>query len=80
MEKLGSAVSIQFLMNVIPPIFAAPIGSQIIARTAADAGVSEVSREAYKYLIVFCALISFFSSLLLVPVRLTLSRRLIAKV
>ena len=29
MEKLGSAAAIQFLMNVIPPIFAAPIGARV---------------------------------------------------
>lgn len=29
MERLGSAAAIQFLMNVIPPIFAAPIGARV---------------------------------------------------
>ncbi|KAH9831426.1 major facilitator superfamily domain-containing protein [Rhodofomes roseus] len=78
MERLGSAVAIQYLMNVIPPIFASPIGARLIS--ALQSGVSEESREAYRYLIVFSALTSVVASLLLVPVRLRYSRQLIAKV
>lgn len=82
MEKFGSAVALQFLMNVIPPIFSAPIGSQIISRTISASGgkISLDSAEAYKYLIVFCALASMISSLFLVPVRLGFSRKVFAKV
>jgi len=80
MEKLGSAVAIQFLANVIPPIFAVPIGSRIIADTAAKYGVSEESGKAYRFLIVWCALVPVFASLLLVPVRLQFSRKLWVKV
>ncbi|PCH39754.1 MFS general substrate transporter [Wolfiporia cocos MD-104 SS10] len=80
MEKLGSAVAIQFLMNVIPPIFAVPIGSRIIADTAAMYGVSEQSQEAYRYLIVWCALVPIVASWLLVPVRLQFSKKLFVKV
>ncbi|EPT01309.1 hypothetical protein FOMPIDRAFT_1120752 [Fomitopsis schrenkii] len=80
MERLGSAAAIQFLMNVIPPIFAAPIGARIIAGTANNTGVSQDSRDAYKYLIVFCALTPIVASLLLVPARLHFSKKLLAKV
>ncbi|TFY64370.1 hypothetical protein EVJ58_g2652 [Rhodofomes roseus] len=80
MERLGSAAAIQFLMNVIPPIFAAPIGARIISGTSSSAGVFQDSREAYKYVIVFCALTPIVASLLLVPVRLHFSKKLLAKV
>ncbi|GBE89506.1 major facilitator superfamily domain-containing protein [Sparassis latifolia] len=80
MEKLGSAAAIQFLMNVIPPIFAVPIGSKIISDTAASMGVSADSGDAYRYLIVWCALMPIASALVLVPVRLVFSKRLLAKV
>lgn len=29
MERLGSAAAFQYLMNVIPPIFASPIGARV---------------------------------------------------
>ncbi|KAH9924765.1 major facilitator superfamily domain-containing protein [Fomitopsis serialis] len=80
MERLGSAAAIQFLMNVIPPMFASPIGARIIAGTSSANGISQDSREAYKYLIVFCALAPMVASLLLVPVRLHFSKKLFAKV
>jgi hypothetical protein len=80
MEKLGSALAIQFLTNVLPPIFSAPIGSQIIARTAADAGISEVSQEAYRYLIVYCGLSTIFSSFLLLMARGKITWRVFHKV
>ena len=53
---------------------------QIIAGTSRSMGVSQDSREAYKYLIVFCALTPIVASLLLVPVRLHFSKKLLAKV
>ena len=53
---------------------------QIIAGTSSSLGVSQDSREAYKYLIVFCALTPIVASLLLVPVRLHFSKKLLAKV
>ncbi|KAF9071293.1 major facilitator superfamily domain-containing protein [Rhodocollybia butyracea] len=80
LEKLGSAVAIQFLTNVLPPIFAAPIGSQIIAATARSAGVTIDNVEAYKFLIVWAGLVPMVSSLILVPVRLGFSRKLFEKV
>ncbi|KAH9934336.1 major facilitator superfamily domain-containing protein [Fomitopsis serialis] len=80
LEKLGTAVAVQFLAVVIPPIFTVPIGSRIIGATAAHLDVSQESREAYKYLIVYSFLISTVSSLFLLPVRLRFSKRLIAKV
>ncbi|KAF9071305.1 major facilitator superfamily domain-containing protein [Rhodocollybia butyracea] len=80
LEKLGSAVALQFLTNVLPAIFAAPIGSQIIAATAANAGISIDDVEAYKFLIVWAGLASVVSSLILVPVRLGFSTKLLERV
>lgn len=80
MEKLGSAVAIQFLMNVIPPIFAVPVGSRIIADTASKYGIREDSGRAYRFLIIWCALVPVLASLLLVPIRLRFSRKLWDKV
>jgi MFS family permease len=78
--KLGSAVSIGFLVNVLPPIFAAPIGSMIIARTASNDDISTNSPRSYLGLIIFCALTPIVASLFLVPVRLRFSKKLLAKV
>ncbi|CCM05470.1 uncharacterized protein FIBRA_07691 [Fibroporia radiculosa] len=80
MEKLGSAVAIQFLMNVIPPIFAVPIGSRIIASTASSSRFAENPRAAYRYLIIWCFLASIVASILLIPVRMGFSKRILAKV
>jgi len=80
LQKLSAAVSIGFLVNVIPPIFAAPIGSMIIARTASNANISQNSPGAYGGLIVFCAITPIVAALFLVPVRLRFSRKLLAKV
>ncbi|CCL98419.1 uncharacterized protein FIBRA_00416 [Fibroporia radiculosa] len=80
MEKLGSAVAIQFLTNVIPPIFAVPIGSRIISSTARMYGIGQETGEAYRFLIVYSAVIPVCAAMLLVPVRLRFSRRLWAKV
>ncbi|KAF9071303.1 hypothetical protein BDP27DRAFT_1502831 [Rhodocollybia butyracea] len=79
-EKLGSAVAIQFLTNVLPAIFAGPIGSQIIAASAANAGISIDNVAAYRFLIVCAGLVSIVSSLILVQVRLGFSRKLLEKV
>lgn len=80
MEKLGSAVAIQFLMNIIPPIFAVPIGSRLIAETAAMYQIPEESGKAYRFLIIWCALVPILAATLLVPVRLRFSKRLWVKV
>ncbi|OSX59972.1 hypothetical protein POSPLADRAFT_1059268 [Postia placenta MAD-698-R-SB12] len=80
MEKLGSAVAIQFLMNVIPPIFAVPIGSRLIAETAAMYQIPEESGKAYRFLIIWCALVPILAATLLVLVRLRFSKRLWVKV
>ncbi|KZT09318.1 MFS general substrate transporter [Laetiporus sulphureus 93-53] len=80
MQKLGSAVAIQFLMNVIPPIFAVPIGSRIIADTAAMYGIGVDTGRAYRYLIVWCALVPIVAAALLLPVRLMFSKKLFVKV
>ncbi|KAF9061494.1 major facilitator superfamily domain-containing protein [Rhodocollybia butyracea] len=79
-EKLGSAVAIQFLTNVLPAIFAGPIGSQIIVASAANAGISIDNVAAYRFLTVCAGLVSIVSSLILVQVRLGFSRKLLEKV
>ena len=83
MQKLGSAISIQFLVNVIPPIFAAPIGSKIISLTLSSATSSDpkaAGAEAYRGLIIFCALAPIVAGLFLVPVRVRFSTKVWAKV
>ncbi|OSX58815.1 hypothetical protein POSPLADRAFT_1035912 [Postia placenta MAD-698-R-SB12] len=80
LPRLGSAVALQFLMNVIPPVFAVPIGSRIINATAASHHVAEESRTAYKYLIVFTFLVPVIASFMLIPVRLGFSKKLMVKV
>ncbi|KZT63571.1 MFS general substrate transporter [Daedalea quercina L-15889] len=80
MEKLGTAVAVQFLAVAVPPIFTVPLGSRIIAAGAAHYGVSEESQEAYRFLVVWTFLIATVSSACLVPVRMRFSREWIAKV
>jgi hypothetical protein len=90
MQKLGSAISIQFLVNVIPPIFAAPIGSKIISLTLTTTSLNSnsgpkaegpgVGAEAYMGLIIFCALAPIVAALFLVPVSARFSMMVWAKV
>lgn len=80
MERMGTAVALQFLAVVIPPVFTVPIGSRIVDDTVAHYGVSPNSREAYRYLIVYSTLISIVAAAMLLPVRARFSRKLLAKV
>lgn len=80
LPKLSAAVSIGFLVNVLPPIFAAPIGSMIISRTATNAHISTNAPGSYGGLIVFCAICPIVASMFLVPVRLRFSSAFWAKV
>jgi hypothetical protein len=75
MERLGSALAIQFLMNVLPPTFATPIGSKII-----EAGGGLADRAAFRWVIVWVGLMSIVAAACLIPVRLALTRRLLVKV
>lgn len=59
-------------MNVVPPIFAAPIGAQLNDGTASLLGVDLNSAPAYRYLIVWSGLAYMVSGLLLVVVRFML--------
>ncbi|KZT00376.1 MFS general substrate transporter [Laetiporus sulphureus 93-53] len=79
-EKLGTAVSFQFLAVIIPSIFSVPLGSQIIMNTVRDGKMDLESRSAYRYLIVWSALVSVVASLVLLPVRFQFNRRLFEKV
>jgi len=80
LPKLSGAVSIGFLVNVLPPIFAAPIGSMIISSTASNEHQSTNAPQAYVGLIIFCALTPIVAVMFLIPVRLQFSRKLMAKV
>ena len=79
-ERLGTAVALQFLAVVVPPIFTVPIGSKIVTDTVMNDHVNPNSREAYRYLIVWSTLISIVAAAWLIPVRLNFSKKLMAKV
>lgn len=78
-QRLGSALSFNFLMNVIPPIFASAIGSGLVQGTANMLGVEQTDPDAYRYLIVWCGLVYMVSALLLVGVRFMLGPKLFIK-
>jgi hypothetical protein len=67
-EKLGSAVAIQFLMNILPPTFAVPVGAKIIATRG-----SVEDSDAYRYVTVFCGIVAVAAALLLIPVRIRMN-------
>lgn len=79
-ERLGTAVALQFLAVVVPPVFTVPIGSKIVTDTVMNSHVNPNSREAYRYLIVWSTLISIVAAAWLIPVRLNFSKKLMAKV
>jgi hypothetical protein len=76
MERLGSAVSLQFLASVVPPIISTPIGSAIIDATASGMHVKRESKEGYRYMVVFCLGVTVAAAVMLVPLRLQFSKRL----
>jgi MFS family permease len=80
MERLGSAVSINYLMNVIPPIFASSIGTAINDAHARKLGISAINdASAFQYLIVWAGLSYMVPALLVVIVRLMLDRRVFVR-
>ncbi|PWN92069.1 MFS general substrate transporter [Acaromyces ingoldii] len=78
-QRLGSALSFNFLMNVIPPIFASAIGSGLVQGTANMLGVDQTTPDAYRYLIVWSGLVYMVSALILLAVRFMLGPKLFIK-
>ncbi|PWN91053.1 MFS general substrate transporter [Acaromyces ingoldii] len=78
LHKLGSALAIQFLMAVLPPIFILPIADAIRTDTIRSLDLADgQNRRSWIYVIVFSGLCSMLASLLLVPVRLRIQRSLL---
>lgn len=80
LPNLGSAVSINFLMNFIPPIFSTSIGTGFIDHTAKMLNVQTDNPIAYRYLIVWSGLVYMVPALMLVMVRFMMDSKLITKV
>lgn len=80
LPRLGSAVSINFLMNFLPPIFASSIGTAFIQHTSKMLNISVHDPIAYRYLIVWSGLVYMVPALMLVVVRFMLEPKLIKKV
>ena len=69
LKRLGSAVSINFLAIVIPPIFATSIGSKMVDQTIRDGGADRGTPESYRFVIIWEALAFIFAGMLLFYVR-----------
>lgn len=80
LPRLGSAVSINFLMNFAPPVFAPSIGTALITAASRRLNVSEDDPVAFRYLIIWSGLAYMVPAILLVIVRFTLERRLFQRI
>lgn len=80
LPRLGSAVSINFLMNVIPPIFSSSIGTAFINHTSKMLNISPHDPVAFRYLIIWSGLAYMVPALMLLVVRFMMDPKLIKKV
>jgi hypothetical protein len=74
-QKLGSAVALQFMLMIIPPTFSFAIDFRIV-----DANGGIVHKDAYQDLVIFCGIMGMAAALALIPVRIHLGRTLLARV
>lgn len=76
MPRLGSALAIQFIMAVLPPIFALPIADAIHTDTVHSLGLPDGNNlRSWRYVTVFSGVCSMVASVLLASVRFRLQSK-----